>query len=197
MKKKISMIISFTLLIVYPMSSEATTAVDMWYPGGVDSFWIYNVPSLGQVIATAKETEIDGGKYKVIQEDKPFIGSLVGVEPDPFLTFREDESGLLRGYGAAANKAFGVGFKEEFVAAGHPEEGLNLKFSDDEWVILGGKDFVWTVMKVEVEAPVFGLKVRGSFEVQCEILRQEVINTEAGEFETFVIEYLFIPVSFS
>jgi len=133
---------------------------------------------------------IDGKTYRVIEESQTFIGILNGVDPDPFLVFRASGNDVIRGYGTKANKAFAEGFREAFVEAGYPRNSITMKFSDSEWNLLETEGQEWAAMRVEAEARFMGAKVQGSFEIQSRLLYTEVVDTEAGEFEALVVEYL-------
>lgn len=189
-------VIGLILPTTFPVFGQEILPADLWYPGGPDSYWIYETPSIGKVKATVVgEKRIDGKMYKVVEEDKFLVGALFGPEavPAPFLTFRgvkEDGISRIKGYGVAASKC-----SEEMVweiFAGFPKDSIKVDFGGNEWLLLrgsvvGGRK--WTVNETKVEVKFFGAKTTGSFMIEGRIPQMREVETEAGEFDTFVLDY--------
>lgn len=146
--------------------AKQISAAELWYPGGINSQWVYNQPFGEKVTATyTKNVEFEGRTYKLVEEDNPsfwlFDPSELG--PDPFLTFRKGETNQILGCGVAANEFFEKFIIELLIEMGIPKEILQVQSIFDEWVLLENPaaGHNWTVMKVEVEATLFpGAKVQ-------------------------------------
>lgn len=166
-------------------------AADLWYPGGVGSRWVYNTPSSERVTTRVVENMEIGGKiYKAVRESEPLMSIMID-EPDPFLTFKKAEPDRILGYGKAANELFKEIFLDSFVEMGFDKANVSVQSVIDEWVILENliEGHKWTVMKLSAILSFMGITVRGTIQIQGEILRMERTETIAGEFETFVIDY--------
>lgn len=169
---------------VKPLSAAA-----FWYPGDINSYWVYDVSSITRSTATlAGKIEIDGREYKrVVEEGWSLIGD------GPFLIFRHrDTPNQILGYGVDKNESYEELVIGACIEAGFPLEFLDIQGPSDEWVLLESPAVGqgWTVMKLEFQyAPSFSTRGTATIKIQASIPRTEKVKTEAGEFEAFVVDY--------
>ena len=157
---------------------EPLSAAAFWYPGDINSYWVYNDYSFVQVTATlVGNIEFNGKEYKVVEESQPFLGTLsTKPDPDPFLVFRyENTTDQIQGYGVAVNKHIERTLTSLFTEAGIPEEIIDMQPPLDEWVLLKTPivGHRWTVMRFYLEATSYDEKVSGFFEIESYIPRKE------------------------
>lgn len=190
-------IVLLIFILVYPVFGEdefedTFTVADLWFPGGVGSYWVYNIPDGQMTIRVVEYTTLGGRMYKVIEETEPLLASIAGTDPDPFLVFRAGGFDQIQGYGEGANEVMEEVLQEMFMEAGFPGNIIRVKFANNEWILLDlrAEDFEWTVMKANIEAQFLGAKVQGSFEIRGSAPWITDIETDIGKFETLSVDYL-------
>jgi len=179
-----------------PVSNGGSLNSELWYPGGIGSYWIYDTMS-GQTKAEVLGNVVLGGMtYKSITEDEQFMSMISdqnGKEIGPFLTFRIDNSGKVLGYGVVINEAF-----EEIILQVFIEEGLGdivqVQTGSDEWIILEDTAIsnTWNVMSLKARADLLGISMTATFSIKGEIVKKEKLKIKAGQFDTIVIDYSFL-----
>lgn len=175
--------------------AQEMTVLDLWFPGGLGSYWIYDVPSIGQVKITTVE---DFGRYRAVEEDHYFLDKLIGYEfldHSPFLTFKQRWNSRLVGYGTEVNENFRWLITSTFWDWSEMKlsENIKMKLPDDEWILLDGfsEGDKWTVSELRVTMMLdeFPL-VCGIHTIEGEIeFPQLQIQTPVGEFEALTVVY--------
>lgn len=179
-----------------PISNGVSLNFELWYPGGIGSYWIYDTTS-GQTKARVLGNVVLGGiTYKSIAEDEQFMSMISdqnGKEIGPFLTFRIDNSGRVLGYGSAINKGLKETVLQVFI-----DEGLGdivqVQIGSDEWIILEETTIgnTWNVMSLKARADLQGISMTATFSIKGEIVKKENLKTKAGEFDAIVMDYSFL-----
>ena len=142
MKKQFLAIFAILLLSsAYNVYAQTVSAADLWYPGGIESWWDQEIqvdPFVGvEVTQTKTETRYYGSKeYNVVRETWPgLVTNPFNPDPDPFTVFREDERGRVLGYGKAWNAGFEEVIREDLIEFGARDISFQWT-SGDEWTLL-------------------------------------------------------------
>lgn len=177
------------------LNGKKIQAIDFWFPGDINSQWVYNIPGGDQVTnKVSKYLNIGGKTYKVVEESDLFLGIIekpASSNPDPFLTFRESDSNQVLGYGVAGNKVFEGMFIDMLKEIGFDEKSVKVSHKYSEWILLDRPEmsYKWTIMQMTTKISLPDITINGIFEIKGYISQKEKLITEAGEFETYVVEY--------
>jgi len=174
--------------------AQDPTAAGLWYPGGIGSYWKYELPPAQKTTATfTKSIKVDSKTYQLIEETVSFFGVInPTLGYDPFLTFRQEGLDRIWGYGKAANELFeGILtdlLQELLREAGFWQVIAKTQATSDEWLLLETSNIghEWTVMQLETTSNV---GVRGLYEIGARLHEAKSIQTKAGEFNGFAAEY--------
>lgn len=197
------------IICISAVAQEETTvtALDLWYPGAIGSFWTYRFNDGEEVTLTIAEDQmLDTDVYRTIKEQgiiakpslwDPFVDLIVDFviadrelknfgKINPFLTFRSEGDDQLRGYGKDANWNLEFETSREMSKVGIEHTFLP---PDEEWIILvdPSPNRRWQVAS-------FGVAYIGGEEhvaVEGRIGGYRRIETEAGSFATVIVEYSF------
>ena len=176
--------------------------VDLWYSGDSGSHWIYSTPAGGRIAMTVLgDVEIGNRTYRKVIEDQQFVG-LGLASLDPFLVFRRDNThNRMKGYAVEINRAFEESVLE-YIESERIEGGLRggkiqLEHRSNEWTLFETLEVGqrWRVMEIRAYRPCIEIRCgaiagfNGGFTIEAFIPRTEIIESSAGEFKTFVIEY--------